>query len=90
MYESIELNNNKYTCHYCNNNKQTISQNTILFHEDLKSNILNENINNLKKNDIYRRKKKKICSNCKNDEFLLYSNKNFNSVYICTKCNSYF
>ena len=22
----LELNNNKYTCHYCNNNKQTISQ----------------------------------------------------------------
>jgi len=86
----LEISNNKYKCNSCNNTTENISQNTILFHEDLKKNIVNESINNLKKNDIYRRKKEKICKNCNNNEFILYSNNYFHSEYICTKCNSHF
>lgn len=75
----LEFKNKSYNCNNCNNTID-ISNNYVLFHKKIKSNIIEENINNLKKYDIYRSKK-----DSNNNEFLLYNNINFESKKIYKK-----
>lgn len=72
----LELKNDQYNCNNCNN-KVPVKNNTILFHSQsskITNDTIQENINNLKKYDIYRSKK-----DSKNKEFLLFNDINFNA-----------
>lgn len=78
----FELKNNQYNCNNCNNSVQ-IKNNSILFHSQnkkIKNDILQEDINNLKKYDIYRSKK-----DSNNKEFLLFNDINFNAKNLYKK-----
>jgi len=75
----LELKNKTYKCNKCDN-VTDINNNSILFHKNLKNNINFKNMNDLKKYDIYRRKK-----DSQSNEFLLYSDINFNSKNILIK-----
>lgn len=87
-FNLMEIKNNLYICNHCNHNIE-IKNNKLLFHENLKkNNIISSSKNNLKKFDIYRKKKNKKCSECDNNIYNLYTNENFQSLNICTNCNN--
>lgn len=78
----LELRNTNYQCNNCDYNVP-LNNNSILFHSQIqknKNNIVEENINTLKKYDIYRNKKDN-----NNNEFLLYNDIHFNSKNIYKK-----
>lgn len=81
----LEIKNKVFICNNCNNTSE-VYNNSVLFHINNSKNYFEEhnNSNNIKKHDIFRRKKDNT-----NNEFVLYTDKNFNASKINVKSNKF-